>query len=50
MWKIPADSSACIRVLTEGAFMTKISALKVQQIMPVLLGIDAVNNLIAFKI
>jgi 5-methylthioribose kinase len=48
--KYPQIAAPAARVLTEGAFYEKIAGSKeVQQIMPVLLGIDAVNNLIALE-
>jgi 5-methylthioribose kinase len=48
--KYPQIAAPAARVLTEGAFYEKIAASKeVQQIMPVLLGVDAVNNLIALE-
>jgi 5-methylthioribose kinase len=39
-----------LRVLTEGAFIKISVADTVQQIMPKLLGIDAINNMIALEI
>jgi len=48
--KYPQVLAPANRVLTEGAFYKKIAiANKVQQIMPTLLGVDAVNNLIALE-
>jgi 5-methylthioribose kinase len=48
--KYPQIAAPAARALTEGAFYEKIAGSKeVQQIMPVLLGIDAVNNLIALE-
>ncbi|MEZ7498151.1 aminoglycoside phosphotransferase [Flavobacterium sp. Arc3] len=48
--KYPQVLAPANRVLTEGAFYEKIASSKeVQDIMPKLLGIDAVNNLIALE-
>ncbi|MFT5964620.1 MAG: 5-methylthioribose kinase [Flavobacterium sp.] len=48
--KYPQIAAPAARVLTEGAFYEKIAkSMEVQRIMPVLIGIDAVNNLIALE-
>ncbi|CAM3120276.1 aminoglycoside phosphotransferase [Flavobacterium frigoris] len=48
--KYPQVLAPANRVLTEGAFYEKIAAVQeVQEIMPKLLGIDAMNNLIALE-
>ena len=48
--KYPQILAPATRVLTEGAFYKKIAIAKeVQDLMPKLLGIDAVNNLIALE-
>jgi 5-methylthioribose kinase len=48
--KYPQIAAPAARVLTEGAFYEKIAkSMEVQGIMPVLIGIDAVNNLIALE-
>jgi 5-methylthioribose kinase len=48
--KYPQIAAPAARVITEGAFYEKIASSKeVQQMMPVLLGIDLVNNLIALE-
>jgi 5-methylthioribose kinase len=48
--KYPQIAAPAARVLTEGAFYEKIASFKeLQQMMPVLLGIDLVNNLIALE-
>jgi 5-methylthioribose kinase len=48
--KYPQIAAPAARVLTEGAFYAKIAkSMEVQRIMPVLIGIDAVNNLIALE-
>lgn len=48
--KYPQVLAPAARVLTEGAFYKKIaSSEEVQRAMPMLLGIDAVNNLIALE-
>jgi 5-methylthioribose kinase len=47
--KYPQVLAPASRVLTEGAFIKKLLADTVQQIMPKLLGIDAINNMIALE-
>jgi 5-methylthioribose kinase len=48
--KYPQIAAPAARVLTEGAFYEKIARSKdVQHVMPVLIGVDAVNNLIALE-